>query len=302
MELINKEVFTVEGNKSNPLYVRRYSGSDQRVGVIQIIHGMGEHGGRYEDFGCFMARNGYVVYCFDQRKHGESVKNPNEMGIFDDDEWADLIGDVNLIQDEIISREKVDRIMMLGHSMGSMVLRDFLIEYGNRVDKAVIMGTPAINPILNYPGIVLSRILELFTGTSRSGLLSALSTGSYQRPYQPEITGKEWLSRDVDFQNKCCQDPLAGFHYSPRFYHQLLKGFNHANNNITKSPDIPMLFISGDQDVCGGMGKGPLKAYEKYVKAGYNCKLDLIPGFRHEVLNEIGNSTAYETILKFYEE
>lgn len=300
MELIKKEVFVVRGNRNHPLYVRRYSGKMNDSGVVQIIHGMSEHGGRYEAFANFLATNGYVVYCHDHRKHGKSVVETADLGIFDDDDWFDLTGDVNLVQDEIIKRERVDKVSMLGHSLGSMILRSFLIEYGDRVDKAVIMGTPKVSQLLNYPAIVLSRMLELFTGTKRSVLLTALSMGSYQKPYQPEQTGKEWLTRDVEFQQLCVNDHLSGFHYSPRFYNQILKGFNHANGNIIKSPDIPLLFISGQEDVCGGLGKGPTQAYGKYHRAGYDCQLELIENFRHEVLNEIGNEYAYEMILKFF--
>ncbi len=299
MDLVEKEVFVVEGKRNHHLYVRRYSGVSRNSGVVQIIHGMSEHGGRYEDFAGFLVANGYVVYCHDHRKHGKSVHQHLDLGIFDDDEWSDLIDDVNLVQDEIFKRENTDKISMLGHSMGSMVLRSFLIEYGDRVDKAVIMGTPQVSRLLNYPGILLSRILELLNKNRRSALLTALSIGSYQKPYQPENTGKEWLTRDPAYQQKCLDDRLAGFHYSPRFYNQILRGFNHASSNFIRSPDISFLFISGQDDVCGGLGKGPTQAYEKYQRAGYDCQLELIEEFRHEVLNEIGSEYAYNKVLSF---
>ncbi|MCA1785117.1 MAG: alpha/beta hydrolase, partial [Desulfobacteraceae bacterium] len=110
--------------------------------VVHIFHGMGEHKERYLPFMRFLAEHGYVAVAHDHRKHGQSVTGPGEVGLFTAmDTWDRVIQDAFLVTRT--SKELYPHLDMyiLGHSMGSVILRRFLFTYPDVAVKAVIMGT-----------------------------------------------------------------------------------------------------------------------------------------------------------------
>ena len=100
-------------------------------GILLIIHGAAEHGGRYENFADFMTSNGYIVCAPDHRGHGLSVQSPSDLGYFsDDDGWSKLIEDIHTLVLNLNERFGGQKLYMLGHSMGSFLARSYAIAMG----------------------------------------------------------------------------------------------------------------------------------------------------------------------------
>lgn len=111
-------------------------------GVIQIVHGMVEHVGRYDEFARFLVEQGFVVCTADHIGHGKSVASADELGCLPVDGKETLIEDVHELRKTVTARySRQTPYIMFGHSMGSFVTRAYLARHGEDVAAAVICGT-----------------------------------------------------------------------------------------------------------------------------------------------------------------
>ena len=154
-----KQEFTfLSGDGKTDVHAVRWlpDNGDYRA-VFQISHGMIEFIERYEPFAAFLADKGYMVVGHDHLGHGKTAKTPEDWGYFADGESPEiLIGDMNKLR--TLSQEPDKPYFMLGHSMGSYLLRRYLSVYGGGLSGAVIMGTGA-NPVSgNYKKILFCKV------------------------------------------------------------------------------------------------------------------------------------------------
>ncbi|MDR2008222.1 MAG: alpha/beta hydrolase, partial [Alphaproteobacteria bacterium] len=91
--------------------------------VLQVIHGMAEHGGRYHDFATYLNAHGFIVYATDHRSHGRSAKSLEDIGYVGDKGIFKMVGDEEIFSN-IIKAEHPDLpFFLMGHSMGSFILQ-----------------------------------------------------------------------------------------------------------------------------------------------------------------------------------
>jgi len=298
-----KETFYVKSADGQDLYVRRYIGDKNgRDKAIQILHGMAEYGERYEAFADFLVGKGYIVYVHDHRKHGDSISKGQKVGKFTkNDIWAKILADVETVQKVIMDRDNPKELYMIGHSMGSFILRAFLMDYGERVKKAVMIGTGTMAPIKSKVGILTAKVIGWFVPNKPNLFLNVMSVGGYNKAFAPNKTLVDWISRDSDVVTRYIEDPLCGYAYTPKFYEELAKGLLQITKDeeIMKTPDIPLMFLSGEKDPVGEQGQGVLAVVERYRKLGFQTKVDLVNGDRHEILNEPDKEDNYKRILNF---
>ena len=154
---------------------------------------------------------------------------------------------------------------------------------------------------MGVAGALLARMRSVIHyGKHPDSLLDNLSFGAFNRAFQPQRTSFDWLSRDEAEVQAYVDDPLCGFVCTSRFFVDLLTGISMANNRrlmrgIPK--EFPLLIMSGANDPVGGFGKGVKQVYESYRESGLeDVAFHLIPGGRHELLNEI-NRDEIQTII-----
>ncbi len=110
--------------------------------VLILVHGMAEYATRYQAFGDFLYRNGIIVYAIDQRGHGATGLDGGTMGHFgDSDGWRHVTDDVQHLSTIARADHPDLPLLIFGHSMGSVVVRTCLIEFGGLYDGAVLCGT-----------------------------------------------------------------------------------------------------------------------------------------------------------------
>ena len=290
----------ISGTKGSYLHIMSWHPDSEPSAVVQILHGMAEHGKRYEDFAKFLSQNGYAVYTHDHRKHGKSIRNDQKVGIFDEnDSWENVIDDVQIVNDFIKMKEKNKNVIILGHSMGSIICRRYIQEYGQNVEAAIIMGTAPDQPLKCFAGKALGSIVNRINAKgTRSVFLDKLAVGGFNKQFNPARTSSDWLSTDNEQVDRFIADNICGLPYSAEFYVQFSRGVKACNKkaNILKTPHFPILFISGSRDPVGHNGKGVKKVYETYASMGYknNISMKLVPNARHEVLNEINKEEVYQ--------
>ena len=275
-------------------------------GVVQLVHGMQEHIDRYSDFANFLAENGYIVVGHSHLGHGDSVTTKEEYGYFaEKDGWWRLVEDVHLLQNKVQKKYPDMNYIIMGHSMGSLVVRSYLTKYKDNISKAIISGTSGQKYGL-IAGQVLINIIKLAKGDHyRSQLVEKLITGSFNDNFKPNRTNADWLSRDEKQVNNYLADEKCGINFTLQAYQDLLKGTRYLSKqrNVNKTLKVPMLLFSGTKDPVGANGKGVIRVYRMLKKAGLEfVTLKLFEDGRHEMLNETNKEEVYQFILDWIEQ
>lgn len=275
------------------------------VGIIQIVHGMVEYVERYEPFAKFANQAGYIVVGNDHVGHGKTAKTADDYGKFPD-HWQCLVEDVHSLKMQVQRRYPDLPYIMLGHSMGSYVVRMYLATYDDPLTGAIIMGTGQQAQLLTGAGIAIANLVKLFRGPNyRSKLLENLSTGSFNRSFKPNRTSSDWINRDPREVDKYLSDPYHQFRPTVNMY----LGIFHISHTTTKKKwiqamphDLPILVVSGAQDPVGEFGKGVKKFYQLLQAAGFShVTLKLFKGDRHEILNEYNKKEVMQYLLAWIE-
>lgn len=269
-------------------------------GILQILHGMGEYVERYNDFALFLVKSGYTVVAHDHRGHGKNIDKSN-FGFFAKEEgWDKLNIDAKKVNDYIAIKYPKKSIYILGHSMGSFVLRDILYRYKSnlKVNGAIIMGTGNPSGIKVLFGYIIASIIGLFKGESyKSKLITKLTFQGYYGRFK-NSESKNWLSTDneklTEFKNYKFYKEMMPIN----FYKNLYKGIFNIKKDKNYNIKTKLLILSGGDDILGNFGKDVKKVIKKYSKYT-KVKSKLYKKMRHEILNEKKREIVYKDILNW---
>ena len=130
---------------ANHLYFNSFEPENvQLKGTLLVLHGMQEHSGRYSEFAQYIANHGFLVITYDHLGHGKTARNFNEMGFFQKKRPAEkIINDAKGMADWLAHKCPDVPHFILGHSMGSFIVRCLLQQAGEKFNGAVIVGTGA---------------------------------------------------------------------------------------------------------------------------------------------------------------
>ena len=268
---------------------------------------MVEYIDRYHEFAEYMSENGYYVTGHDHLGHGKSIQSEEELGYFDETRGNQyVIGDIQKLREMTMKKYPDAPYYILGHSMGSFLLREYLTMYGKGLDGAVIMGTGYQSALILNAGQLVCRGIAAFKGWKhRSRFVDNLSFGSYNKRFEPAETTKDWITSDREKRQKYVEDPLCSYMFTLGAYYQMFEGMKvlTKKESLERIPkDLPILFVSGKDDPVGAFGKSVTKVYEKYKSAGiHNVSIHLYQGDRHEILNEVDREKVYHDILRWIE-
>lgn len=271
--------------------------------IIQVIHGMEEHKGRYDDFATYLSKEGFMVITSDLRGHGPDAK---ELGYFKDkDGHKQLIEDQKIIRAYIKEHYNGTPVYLFGHSMGTMIARVLLQSESKSYDKVILCGYPNYQPAAGA-GVILSAMIRTFKGPKYdSKLLQNMTTGSFNKAIENPKTELDWLSYNKENIKKYIEDPLCGFNFTASAFNDLfhlLKGMHKASKYKNINPDTPFLMIAGKEDPCTGGEKGTAGSIKTLQKAGFKniTRIDY-ERMRHEILNEDEKEKVYKDVVEFIE-
>ena len=261
-------------------------------GVLQIAHGVAEHIGRYDDFARYLNEQGIVVAGHDHLGHGQSLPEGGTPVYFGEENgWMHAVDDIHGLHEILAKRFKRLPHLIMGHSMGSFLTRSYLIRYPGEKKTAILMGTgwqPGY--MLTGGSLIAKRFYYKNGGSSTSNFVTELAFGGYNRAFAPNRTAFDWLSADPENVDRYIADPLCGADATVGLFRDMLGGirFNQKPANLKKmDPSMPVLFISGEDDPVGAMGKGVKRSCAAFQKAGMqDVTIKLYAGLRHEILNE----------------
>ena len=280
---------------------------EQPRAMIQIVHGIAEHGGRYAEFAQFLTARGYAVAADDHLGHGKSVGADGCLGYFAaENGWDRVVDDLHTLHERLVARFPGVPQYMLGHSMGSFLARTYLIRYAGELAGCILSGTGWHNPATCRVGSsVAGGESRRIGGRGRSGLVDAMCFGTYNGHFAPCRTKNDWLTRDADIVDRYMEDPLCGFVPTVSLIRDMMGGLKFIcteRNLSAMDKTMPVLFIAGDADPVGSYGDGVVRTYRAFRKAGMqNVRLKLYPGGRHEILNETNRSQVYADVAAWLE-
>jgi alpha-beta hydrolase superfamily lysophospholipase len=272
-------------------------------GVIQISHGVGEHAGRYQSFAARLQKKGYCVYANDHRIHGLSAKNEDHLGFYDgDDYFSDAIHDMRKLTGIIKKECPNKKIILFGHSMGSLLSREYVTRFGEDIAALILSGTASFFRGTGAIGLWSAKLFSKLNGKHRSNeILKNLFFNQFNKKFKPNRTKVDWISSDEHEVDVFEADPLRIEDFSLSVFLDILKGTKKVNTPLTfkNTPkNLPIYIFSGDKDPVGEMGKGVKKVAENYKKSGItNLTLKLYEGGRHEMLKEVNKKEVEKDVL-----
>ncbi len=304
--MIREESFTFRSSSGEAeVHGVRWIPEGEVRAVLQISHGMSEHITRYRGFAEFMAAHGILVVGHDHLGHGDTAKSPEDYGYF-----AEKKGTVALVRDLhrvwSITKKEYGEVpyVLLGHSMGSFLARQYLCSFSDGLDGAVLCGTGY------HPEAELKTALSLCRAEAavkgwryRSRLFDWMANGSYNLHFQPCRTKFDWLCRDNSVVDAYIADEQCGFRFTLNGYYNLffcLYKIIRPEYLAQMKRDLPVYFIAGAEDPVGNCGKGVQKVVSIFEETGMrNVECKLYPNDRHELLNELDRYAVYEDLLEW---
>lgn len=301
--------FRLRADDGVELYVHHFapdSPSDVR-GVLQILHGMGEHGARYERLARDLCADGFAVYAADCRGHGLSAESHAELGHFADrDGWQKIVADVQSLSARISASHPGRPHVLFGHSMGSFIALDCLTQFGDGLRAAVLSGSaPSAGPL----GWVLRAVANAerlrLGARGRSALLRWALFGRFNAAFEPAETPFDWLSRDRAEVARYVADPLCGFVLTAGGFTDLAAALGRIYRRalLARIPHaLPLYLMAGEVDPVAGRA-GVTRLAEELRAAGLErVDVRIYPGDRHELLNEIDREQVSDDLRAWLRE
>lgn len=271
--------------------------------MVQLVHGMSEHIQRYAAFARYLNQQGVLVAGCDNASHGKSRNPEDPWGYFGEkDGWAHLVEDVDRVRQLLQQEHPGVPLVLMGHSMGSFLARSYAAQYGRGVAGFIFMGTAGRNPFLFGGKAIAAWEVRRGRGALPNSTLDKLVAGGYNRPFQPNRTPFDWLSKDTCQVDAYVVDPACGFPFTAAGYRDLFDGLGSISSKswARQVPDVPILVVSGQEDPVGGKeAKGVKQVANWLTQTGHQVELRIYPGDRHELLNETDKEQVMEDIGSF---
>ena len=263
---------TMAASNGSRLSVRRHPSESAR-GEIIIVHGFGEHSGRYGALTEQLASRGYSVTAYDQRGHGRSEGLPGHI-----DSFSEYEEDLDRVVLSVRPRGGSPRIFLIGHSMGGLVTLRYLARQNARLSGAVISApmialaaqVPAHKRIMARVGSILAPRLRLDNNVDTAA-----------------------LSRDPEVGRAYSADPLVNRLVSTRWFAEASRAMAEV---VTLAPKVtqPLLVMHGSGDRIASL-EATKRSFELF--GSRDKELVIYPGFYHELFNEPERQDVFKRVI-----
>lgn len=300
-----EDFYFLSSNGTTKIHGVRYIPDGKIKAVLQISHGMVEYIERYEEFALFLNSKGILVTGNDHLGHGASVSSKEDWGYF-----AEYDGNNALLYDLYqmtqITKEKYPGIpyFLLGHSMGSFYARQYLCQFGNELTGAIIMGTGHQPYLLVLAGKITARLVAAFKGWHyRCEFIDRMAFGNFNQKFYPARTNKDWLTKDSEKVDEYLKTECCNFSFTVNAYYNMFLGISrlyHRKLLRNMPKELPVLFVSGEDDPVGDFSKGVRRAVKSFRKVGMKqVRVKLYQKDRHELLNETDRQRVFKDLYRW---
>ena len=248
---------------------------DKPRGVLVIVHGIGEHSGRYDNIINELKRKKISIYALDHRGHGRSGGKRGHA-----DSFMDYVYDLKLFIDLIKEENNEIPLVILGHSLGGVIATKYALAYSEDLNS-LVLSSPAFIHSVEIPGWKksLSRILSQYAPSLT----------------QPTKLDARYLSHDADVVEAYENDRLVHDKASVRFYTEFTKACEECLNRASELR-IPLLVYHGKEDkIVDYHGS------EKFFNnaSSRDKSIHLFDGYYHETMNELGKKKVLQIAARW---
>lgn len=277
-------------NGRDQVYGWIYVPACEPKGIVQLVHGFGEHSRRYLHMIVAFMDAGYIVAADDHVGHGKTAIENDSWG-----DWGDA-GCHTMMEDEhslkLLVQEKYPGLpyFMYGHSMGSFIARDFIEKYGDELAGVTLCGTSGVFPCLEEGMAALKEALDAGKGNEFDPKYTQILLGwMFGRCGEPKL-GNEWICDDPIVQRDHAEDPFDAFtkptlNKSMYDFAKMIEVVTGADWARRVPTALPIYVLSGDQDPVGEYGEGVYQVANWLTDTGHSVRTKLYPGYRHEIHN-----------------
>ena len=280
-----------------PSDVRHYKG------IIQIAHGLSEHIMLYEPIAEYFTDRGFIVRGNDHLGHGQSVL-PGEPRLYLGPKGSWHFASDDIYTCRLLTKKEYGDLpyIILGFSLGSYLVRDYLIRYGDSVDAAILVGCLSFPKVATFFGKIIANILALILGEKASPKILDFFVNETNNLQIKNRRGYlDWINENEDEVKRLIADPYAMETISIGLFRELLYAikFTGKIENIAKmNKDNPIIFISGKDDPVARGGKTISDLVKKFKLVGIKDVSYKLYDGRHRVLFE---KTGAMTLDKIYD-
>lgn len=296
------ELFFQSKDKQTNIHMVMWEPEDKVYGVIQVVHGVTEHIMRYEEMAEYFTKGGIAIVGIDLLGHGMSTNNGSKKMYFGPvGSWRYVVEDLDTCFNYAKEVYPDVPYIMLGFSLGSYLARTYLIDYPNKVDGAVIVGTGCVSPLqISLAKNIAIKQEKKFGENNTSPKIKELTFGAYNKKFRPNRTEFDWLCSSNVMLDQYIADPLRGDAMSSGLFREMLDGMKYTgdkNNILRMNKFKPILFLSGTKDPVGDFGKGVNKVYNLFKKCDISdVSIKMYDGLRHDILHEDIRFNIYDDI------
>lgn len=290
--------FKFKSFDNTELYCYLWDDVESPKAVIQLVHGMSEHAGRYDEFARYLNSRGYIVFGDDHRAHGRT-ETPENRGRHKGNIFK------KTLQDELFIREWLkDRydlpVFLMGHSYGSFLSQAFAQE-GTDVKAIALIGSGYMRSLFTL-GKIFTFPVWLVARNWRPRIVNFLSDNF------PKFKGDEgkwqWVNSVREKREEMLADPYGHTHMSVNFDYYMMKETSKLYGRKAQAklnPATAMGMFSGGADLVGRNGKGVRKLEKMYKANGINTELHLYDGARHEVFYDWCGNQMQKDVADFFD-
>ncbi len=254
------------------LYFQGWQPNEEIKGVICLVHGLGEHSGRYEHWAALLSSAGYALLTYDLRGHGKSGGQRGHASSFDD-----YLKDTDILLKEAADKFPGKPCFLYGHSLGGLIVNYYVLSKKPKLAGVIVTALSNKTSLQEQKvKILLSKILGSLTPamTIQTGLVPST------------------ISRDPEVVERYIKDPLV--------HHQVTVGWGKSALQVISWSDqhagewtLPVLYMHGEKDELG-YSEGS-REFSNKIKG--DCTLKIWPGLFHEVHNEPEKELVFEYLL-----
>ena len=263
--------------KPGPLLQRRAWLPPVPRSALLVVHGYAEHSGRYDELGAWFAARGLAVHAYDQRGHGRSEGARCHV-----DRFGEYLDDLDRVLERVREEHAGLPVVLVGHSMGGLVVASFLADRRPPVAAAVTSGALlALGPGVSRARVLAARALRF--------VWPRLALGSGLDP--------NGLSRDEDVVRRYVEDPLVQRNMTAALGAEILATVPRTAARAAEV-QVPVLMLHGAEDpMCPVEGSA---AFHGGLQVP-GCAFRAYPALRHEIFNEPEHEQVFADVLDWVE-